>query len=65
MQSPLLLLIYDNLAAIFCDAFLTLCMHLLHLIPLLLLQLDLASLQQLTFKEADRVKYPCIDLAYA
>eukprot|EP00953_Heterococcus_sp_UTEX-ZZ885_P041824 21314-Heterococcus_DN1.PRE.1 len=28
-------------------------------------QLDLASLQQLTFKEADRVKYPCIDLAYA
>eukprot|EP00611_Tribonema_gayanum_P009964 TRINITY_DN1986_c0_g1_i1.p1 TRINITY_DN1986_c0_g1~~TRINITY_DN1986_c0_g1_i1.p1 ORF type:complete len:249 (+),score=109.25 TRINITY_DN1986_c0_g1_i1:1420-2166(+) len=28
-------------------------------------QLDLASIGQLTFKEADRVKYPCIDLAYA
>ncbi|CAM9380966.1 unnamed protein product [Choristocarpus tenellus] len=28
-------------------------------------QLDLAKLSKLTFREPDRVKYPCIDLAYA
>eukprot|EP00903_Cladosiphon_okamuranus_P014435 g13394.t1 len=28
-------------------------------------QLDLAKLSKLTFKEPDRIKYPCIDLAYA
>ncbi|CAM9160345.1 unnamed protein product, partial [Hapterophycus canaliculatus] len=28
-------------------------------------QLDLAKLSKLTFKEPDRSKYPCIDLAYA
>ncbi|CAM9542791.1 unnamed protein product [Ectocarpus sp. 6 AP-2014] len=28
-------------------------------------KLDLAKLSKMTFKEPDRVKYPCIDLAYA